>query len=269
MVSIIDLEVAFRKGGSKKVVGWGTLLLLAGTTCYRPMMWDSRHRLKKKKRRQQRLQWIGCRWKRRWMSSEAPARRLRFLIPPHPIRRLPAQGYQSWLLHPNSISRSTGRPSGRSNSGPGRRRVLFAVSSWNSPRDSFPAPHTVVPVCEVVQVDAVDVGGEGTLRRVPVSLQVSLEAITVEVGAAAIARPTGDWERRCRAVFLGVSSRGQVRVFERRGDFDRGRIGISRTTAICIDYGALERASEHSEPGLTVSNRLYTIAVLSEQVRAI
>ena len=136
------------------------------------------------------------------------------------------------------------------------------------PRVIFPstAPHTVIPVCEVVQVDTVDVGGEGTLRRVPVSLQASLEAITVEVGAAAIARPTGEWERRRRAVFLGVSSRGQVRVFERRGGFNRRRIGISRTTTICVDCGALERASKHSETRLTVSNRLYTIAVLGKQV---
>lgn len=92
-----------------------------------------------------------------------------------------------------------------------------------------------------------------------------MEAITVEVGAAAIARPTGEWERRCRAVLLGVRSRGQVRVFERRGGFDRGRIGISRTTTICIDCGASERASKRSEPRLTVSNRLYTIAVFSEK----
>ena len=129
--------------------------------------------------------------------------------------------------------------------------------------------HTVVPVCEVVQVDAVDVGGEGALGRVPVALQVSLEAIAVEVGAAAIARPTGERERRRRAVFLGVSRRGQVRVFECRGGFNRGRVGISRTTAICVDYGALERAGKHNESRLTVSNRLDTIAVLSEQVRAI
>ena len=66
------------------------------------------------------------------------------------------------------------------------------VSSLVHPASFFPAPHnTVVPVCEIVQVDAVDVGGEGTLGRVPVALQAALEAIAVEVGAAAVARPTG------------------------------------------------------------------------------
>ena len=97
-----------------------------------------------------------------------------------------------------------------------------------------------------------------------------MEAITVEVGAAAIAGPTGEWERRRRAVLCGISSRGQVRVFERRGGFDRRRIGISRTATVCVDYGASsERASKHGGTRLTVSNRLHTVAVLSEQVRAV
>lgn len=102
-------------------------------------------------------------------------------------------------------------------------------------------------------------------RRVPVPLQASLEAVTVEVVAAAIARPTRWWERCCRAVFLGAL--GQVRVFERRGGFNRRRIGISRTTTICIDYGVLKRASKHRGTRLIVSNWLYTTAVLSEQIR--
>ena len=53
------------------------------------------------------------------------------------------------------------------------------------------AQHTVTRICEIIQVDTVTVGNKCTLRRVPVSMQASLEAITSEVVAAAIARPTG------------------------------------------------------------------------------
>ena len=70
-------------------------------------------------------------------------------------------------------------------------------------------------------------------------------------------------------MFLVVSSLGQVRVFERWGGFNRRCIGISRTTTICIDYSALERASRHRRTRLIISNRPHTIAVLSEQIRAI
>lgn len=75
--------------------------------------------------------------------------------------------------------------------------------------------HTVIPVCEIIQVDTVNVGDENTLRRVSVSLRPSLEAITVDVVAAAM------WESRCGAVSLGVSSLGQVRIFKRRVGYNR------------------------------------------------
>ena len=101
-------------------------------------------------------------------------------------RHLPSRPRRS-----SSISRSTGRPCGTNSFGRGRRQVLSVRGQPLTFCHHAPARRTVVPVCEVVQVDSVDVGDEGALRRVPVSLQVSLEAISVEIGAAVIARPTG------------------------------------------------------------------------------
>ena len=130
--------------------------------------------------------------------------------------------------------------------------------------------NTVIPVCEIIQVDTVNVGHERAFGWVPVSLWACLEAVTVEVVAAVIARPVGERERRCcRLVLTGVSSHGQVRVSERRGGLNRRRVGISRLTTICIDYRASERGNTYCGTQLTVSNRLHTIAVLGEQVGAV
>lgn len=97
------------------------------------------------------------------------------------------------------------------------------------------AQYTVIPVGKFIPVHTINIGDKSTQGRVPVSLQARLEAITVEVGAATIARPTSQWKRRSRAAFLGVSSLRQVRVFERGGGFKRGQTDISRTTTICVD----------------------------------
>ena len=85
--------------------------------------------------------------------------------------------------------------------------VAKSCSSQLSTAHNLSAPysHTVIPVCEIIQVDTVDVGGEGTFGRVPVSFQAPLEAVTVEVVTTVIARPTGEWKRRCRPIAAGIS----------------------------------------------------------------